>query len=370
VKIGSLFSGIGGLDLAVEAHFGARTVWQVEWEKHPASILARHFGVPVYGDVTTLDWSTVEPVDILCGGYPCQPFSLAGNRKGTDDPRHLWPYFAAAIRSLRPSIVVLENVAAHLGLGFDAVLGDLAEAGFDAKWTVVRASDVGAPHRRERLFVLAHAQDAGRQRSGTARDRGDGSTNGRDLAPDAGSQRYGSGQDAGLLGRVDGTDASGALQRERPREIVGDRGNEDASHGHSQGREGPEPTGRCDLSAGCGGATADTRGPGRERSTFLHGGTLGGRFAERETWADVDGLGADIEWGEYGPAVERWEARTRPAPAPVDDKGRLSPRFVEWMMGFPEGWVDGIPRTAQLKALGNAVVPVQAMYALSVLAEA
>jgi DNA (cytosine-5)-methyltransferase 1 len=363
VKIGSLFSGIGGLDLAVEAHFGARTVWQVEWEKHPASILARHFGVPVYGDVTTLDWSTVEPVDILCGGYPCQPFSLAGNRKGTDDPRHLWPYFAAAIRSLRPSIVVLENVAAHLGLGFDAVLGDLAEAGFDASWGTVRASDIGAPHRRERLFVVARAQDHGRSGSGTSRGRWDGLADGGDSAADT------------LLpgGRQE---SRGAYGDEGPdgaqhRELV-DRADEDASHSHShsQGREGPEPTGRCDLSAGCGGATADTRGPGRERSTFLHGGTLGGRFAERETWADVDGLGADIEWGEYGPAVERWEARTRPAPAPVDDKGRLSPRFVEWMMGFPEGWVDGIPRTAQLKALGNAVVPVQAMYALSVLAEA
>ena len=110
MRVGSLFSGIGGLDLAVEQHFNATTVWQVEWEKHPATILARHFGVPVYGDVTTLDWSTVEPVDILCGGFPCQPYSFAGKRQQHEDERYLWPVFFEAIVSLRPSIVVIENV--------------------------------------------------------------------------------------------------------------------------------------------------------------------------------------------------------------------------------------------------------------------
>lgn len=159
-RIGSLFSGAGGLDLAVEQFFGGRTVWHCETDPHASKVLAhRWFGVPNLGNVTAVDWSAVEPVDILCGGYPCQPFSMAGQRKGTDDERHLWPFFAEAIRRLRPSIVVLENVAGHRSIGFDSVLWDLAVMRYDAQWCSVRASDVGAPHRRERLFVLACPAD-------------------------------------------------------------------------------------------------------------------------------------------------------------------------------------------------------------------
>lgn len=86
----------------------------------------------------------------------CQPFSNAGHRKGTNDERHLWPHVHTAIRVLRPHLVVLENVTGHLGLGFDRVLADLTEIGYDAEWTTIRASDVGAPHHRERLFILAY----------------------------------------------------------------------------------------------------------------------------------------------------------------------------------------------------------------------
>ncbi|TMZ53399.1 DNA cytosine methyltransferase, partial [Klebsiella pneumoniae] len=88
-------------------------------------------------------------------GYPCQPFSNAGKRKGTDDPRHIWPWIARAIGVLRPRFIVLENVAAHVRRGFDVVSEDLATLGYDTAWSVVRASDVGAPHRRERLFIVA-----------------------------------------------------------------------------------------------------------------------------------------------------------------------------------------------------------------------
>src|SRR5690606_27324917 len=98
------------------------------------------------------------------GGYPCQPFSVAGKRKGTSDARHLWPYIARALRVLRPRSAFFENVANHLRLGFADVLADLAALGFDAAWATVRASDVGAPHRRERLFVLAVATDPDRER--------------------------------------------------------------------------------------------------------------------------------------------------------------------------------------------------------------
>lgn len=142
----SLCSGIGGLDLAVESVFDCRLAWHSEYASEPASIHERHWpGVPNIGDLTQAEWGHVQNVELLCAGYPCQPFSHAGARRGEEDERHLWPYIAEAVRVLRPRWVVLENVAGHLSLGFGTVLGDLAEAGYDAEWCCVRASDVGAP---------------------------------------------------------------------------------------------------------------------------------------------------------------------------------------------------------------------------------
>lgn len=160
---GCLFSGYAGLSMAVNAYFGSRTAWFSEYDAAPSKILAHHWpDIPNHGDITTIDWSQVEPVDILTGGYPCQPFSAAGRRQGTNDERHLWPYVREAIRHLRPRYTLLENVAGHRSLGFDRVLGDLAEDGLHAQWCSVRASDVGACHRRERLFILATPADAER----------------------------------------------------------------------------------------------------------------------------------------------------------------------------------------------------------------
>ena len=164
MRIGSLFSGYGGLDAGVQSVLGGSVAWHVEFDKHPSAILAHHFpDVPNFGDVTAVDWSTVEPVDVLTGGYPCQPFSHAGKRKGTDDERHLWPHVRDAIGALRPRLVVLENVAGHLTLGGPGVVGEIAGLGYDARWGVVRAADAGAPHRRARLFIVAtpDAEDDG-----------------------------------------------------------------------------------------------------------------------------------------------------------------------------------------------------------------
>ena len=168
MRIGSLFSGAGGLDLAVEAVFGATTAWHCEIDPAASKVLAARWpGVPNLGDITKVDWpnvwlsrcgqeeSTIEPVDILCGGWPCQPFSLAGKRKGAADERALWPHVARAIRMVRPRIIVLENVPAVLGPEFSRVADDLAACGYEFAWTCLRASDVGAPHRRERIFILA-----------------------------------------------------------------------------------------------------------------------------------------------------------------------------------------------------------------------
>jgi DNA (cytosine-5)-methyltransferase 1 len=163
VKIGSLFSGYGGLDMGVMDAIGGEVAWHVEYDRAPSKILAHHWpDIPNYGDITTVDWSNVPPVDVLTGGYPCQPFSLIGKRKGKDDARHLWPYVATAIRDLRPNLAVLENVAGHLTLGFGSVLGDLAEIGYDARWVCLSAATAGAPHRRDRIFIVAHPQDQSR----------------------------------------------------------------------------------------------------------------------------------------------------------------------------------------------------------------
>jgi len=155
---GSLCSGYGGLDLAVMAVTGARLAWVAETDRYAAGVLAHHWpDVPDLGDVTALDWATVPPVDLVSAGWPCQDISYAGPGAGiTEGTRSgLWLTIADGLRHLRPSYVFLENVAALRTRGLAKVLGDLAALGYDAQWTCLRAADAGAPHRRDRLLVLA-----------------------------------------------------------------------------------------------------------------------------------------------------------------------------------------------------------------------
>ena len=168
LRLGSTCSGYGGLDLAVASVLDVEHAWVSDVCKFdkdgnathhdpcraPCSILAHRFpGVPNLGDMKAIDWTTVPPIDIFTAGYPCQPFSHAGRRRGTDDPRHLWPFIREAIRVLRPRLTFLENVDGHRSLGFDRVVGDMAEDGMHVRWVVVPAAGVGAPHRRKRLFI-------------------------------------------------------------------------------------------------------------------------------------------------------------------------------------------------------------------------
>ena len=157
MKVGSLFSGIGGLDLGLE-QAGMTVAWQSEIDPYACKVLTKHWPrVPNYGDIKRIDWGTVEPVDVICGGYPCQPFSLASpSRRGTEDPRHLWPWVRDAISALRPHYAILENVKGHLSLGGTTVLGDLATIGYDAQWRVIPAAGVGARHQRDRIIILAY----------------------------------------------------------------------------------------------------------------------------------------------------------------------------------------------------------------------
>jgi DNA (cytosine-5)-methyltransferase 1 len=314
--------------------FGGTAAWVSDIDPGASQILKHRMpDVPNIGDLTTTDWAAVEPVDIVCGGYPCQPFSTAGKRKGTSDERHIWPYIADALGVLRPRVAVFENVSGHLRLGFDTVLADLARLGFDVEWACARASEVGAPHQRNRLFILATATDA----------------------PDFGHER------------------AGGTRRRRP----GSADNRDApSHTSGQGLEvrRVEPAG-----AECPAAERGRREPAADadrRRLAGHPECDGG--TEDEQPGCAPGLDADRhhlqrpDWGRFDAAIRRWEAATgRTAPRATDDRNRLSPAFVEWLMGLEASWVTDVPglsRTQQLHALGNGVVPQQAEAAIRLLA--
>ncbi len=158
----SLFAGIGGLELGLE-RAGMTTVGQVELDPWCRQVLAHHWpDVPRHDDVRTAPdwWASTErpPVDVVCGGFPCQPFSTLGRRRGIADERWGWPWFADVVRAVAPRYVVVENVPALLrdADAFGWLLGDLADLGFDADWGVLSACAMGAPHTRNRLFLLAH----------------------------------------------------------------------------------------------------------------------------------------------------------------------------------------------------------------------
>ena len=354
---GELFAGYGGLGLGVQSVLGGEMEWCAEFDKAPSTILAHHWpDVPNLGDVTKIDWASLPPVDVITGGSPCQDLSHAGKRAGMKAGTRsgLWASMCDAIDIIRPGLVVWENVRGALSAEADSalepcpgclgdggdgpvlralgrVLGDLAELRYDAWWVGLRAADAGAPHGRFRIFVFAWPADA----SSVTGRVGDG--------------------DAVRAGRRTG--------RQRPDAGPGAAADPDSvGHQWSRGAWGRRV------------GSADHRQPAPDAL----GGRLNGR-SPHEIGSEVErvaparsGEGAHAtDWGQYAPAVARWEAavgRTAPAPTELSPKvsPRLSPRFVEWMMGLPAGHVTDVPgitRNDQLKALGNGVVPQQAALA-------
>lgn len=165
MKVGSLFSGIGGIELGLERS-GMEIVWQVEKEKYARKVLEKHWPhTKRFEDILEVGIHNLEPVDIICGGFPCQPHSLAGKRKASEDERDLWGEFARIICELKPRWVVAENVPGLLssesGRFFGRVLRDLAEIGYDAEWDCIPAAAFGAPHLRYRVFIVAHSNGTG-----------------------------------------------------------------------------------------------------------------------------------------------------------------------------------------------------------------
>ena len=401
MKIGSLCSGYGGLDLAVHEVLGGELAWVADIDPGASAILAHRFpSVPNLGDIAATRWDEVEPVDVLTAGFPCQDVSCAGGRAGLREGNRtgVWAYVARAIDELRPSLVVLENVRGLLTFGADsdlepcpwclgdsgdesvlracgAVCADLADLGFDAEWMLVSAAEVGAPHRRERVFIIAWpAADADRSIGGEWRLAAPGQAEGGRPRADSG------GRGGALAADPIGPELPRECEPQR-REPSTARHRADAAPDTERDRQSGWPAGVAGAAdkpgqgsraeaAGCdrGATTADTeRGVGNRRPDEQVG------RSHRRDAADGDSAGR-IEWGSYELAIRRWERVTgRPAPRPTEPGRtgeRLSPRFVEWMMGLPEGWVTDVPglsRNAQLKALGNGVVPQQAAMALRLL---
>ena len=393
MRLGELCAGYGGLGMAVEEVFGATTAWFSEFEEAPSKILAHRWpGVPNHGDMTKIDWAAIEPVDIISGGTPCQDLSAAGRRAGmTEGTRsNLWVQMREAIAIQKPTYVVWENVRGAFSAKANSdlehcprcmgetgsrgpdlralgrVLGDLSDLGFDAEWRGLRAADVGACHARYRVFVLAKNRDGGRSGRRTTLT-GHGETPGANLAALRADDRPGS------AGAIEATTTP--AHRDNPRrgehrrtipvqtehspvEYAGLDAAEAYRAGYEHGwREALAHAGSPALGKHSGEPLAEEAGP-----------------RGRDGFGDSDGERTSTDWGPYAPAIRRWERTIgRPAPRPTEPTGRnggerLSPRFTEWMMGLPDGWVTdpaiGISRNEQLKACGNGVVPQQAIAAL------
>ncbi|GAA1148092.1 hypothetical protein GCM10009651_36020 [Microbacterium natoriense] len=410
MRSGELFAGVGGLGMAVDEVFGSSPAWFAEFDAAPSKVLAHHFpDVPNYGDVTKIH--NPPKVNILAGGFPCQDVSLAGRRRGLKDGTRsgLWSEFARLIDETKPDWVVIENVRGllsadaaidvepcplcvgdnpgHVLRALGAVLGDLAELGFDAEWTSIRAADIVAPHGRFRVFILAWP-----------------SSNTSSYEP----KRRGGG---GNLARSTRTGEVDCQQRKRDGHAIVHRSAADPTRKqlpirtgepgtwHRTGRRTSHLTllptpGAYDGERG-GSQHPDKRRAGNHSVTIQdvtehltlmptprasRGGatteTMYRLGAERVDDERPQGqvVGDITNWGLYTAAISRWETVmgcVAPAPVRFDGKGgkaRLNPELTEWMMGWPTGWVTdpaiGITRAEQLKACGNGVVPQQASAAL------
>jgi len=155
MTVGSLFSGIGGFDLGLE-RAGMTIKWQVEIDDFCNKVLEKHWpNVNRYRDIKELRGDELEPVDLICGGFPCQPFSAAGKRRSKEDDRYLWPEMLRIIRAVRPNWIIGENVAGIVSLALDDVLSDLENEGYACQSFIIPACAVNAPHRRDRVWIIA-----------------------------------------------------------------------------------------------------------------------------------------------------------------------------------------------------------------------
>ena len=301
------------MDLGLE-RAGMKVVYHSEIDPYACRVLRKHWpDVPNLGDIKLIKWKELDHVDVIAGGYPCQPFSNAGKRKGKEDPRHLWPYVFDAIRELRPRYALMENVRGHLTLGFGDVLADLASCGYSAEWQIIPASSVGAPHRRDRLFFVAYPDGSPKTERGKCSDASSQSASRRnDIRGSRGDARK-----IGLGG-----------SRKNPGTMA----------------DSDDPRGR-----------ASERSLERERSSSL---------VNRDDSLDgLSGRGAVLVYADgFVVGVDPSSSDLRTQGTGGDDyrRGEARNDFRKWWETEPDvGRVaDGIPaRVDRLRGLGNAVVP-------------
>ncbi len=302
MKVLDLFSGIGGFSLGLE-RAGMQTVAFCEIDPYCRKVLAKHWpGVKSHDDVKQLDGSQyVGAVDVICGGYPCQPFSAAGKQQGEKDPRHLWPEMHRIIREARPRWVVAENVRGHVSLGFDTVAAQLEDDGFTVWPFIVPACAVGAPHRRDRLWIVAYHPGNGR-----------------------GTRRKGR------------SDSSGKREPEQPLQLMGD------------------PAGTGLLPSTLAGVHCQAEGEGaRHEESQRRGSALAHADGERQLQPQgcLEGIGRRA--GDGGEAMA--DTNSQPQIGPAIPREERNPWTIEPDVGRV---ANGIPdRVDRIKALGNAVVP-------------
>ena len=290
----SLFSGIGGLDLAAEMA-GIETVGQCEWADYQRAVLEKHWpGLPRWRDIRTLtkedfyERTNLRTVDIISGGFPCQPFSVAGKRQGKEDDRYLWPEFMRVIKELQPTWVIGENVPGIINLALDTVLADLETEGYEVQCFLIPACGVDAPHKRERIAIVAHSVN---RRISLRRDGElqDAATDGAD--------------------RLDhGAGAQGVLQGQRRQDKPGVRGMADGLRTEVH-RDGPD--------------TESVRLQGRNAEPVLDAAFTKCSCRERERESRFRSQLCEL--------VEL---------TPRGKIGPMNPAWVEWLMGYPIGWTD------------------------------
>jgi DNA (cytosine-5)-methyltransferase 1 len=348
---------------------GAGLTWYAETDPDANAVMAAHHGgTPNLGDVTTIDWSTVAPVDILSAGFPCQPFSVAGRRRGSSDSRNLWlTGVQPAIATLGPPVVALENVPGLLtiesGAVFRRILTDLDTLGYTTRWTVVGSCKVGACHHRHRVFILA------------TRMTGELPNElGMPLAAWASWPRDGM-CCAGMAWAMP-SDVCGAAGIVLPTPCTSDGGSRGTGLGTYSDPAGrplrevvamlPTPT----SSDGTGGAGHDGReGAPNLRTAVTRLSTPGASVGVKGDPSGDLALPAVVRperWGRWAEAVTRHEMMLgRPVPAPtiIGRRGglRLNPSLTEWMMCFPEGWITGVVASPNAcnRLAGNSVNPLQ-----------
>jgi len=363
MTFGSLFAGIGGIDLGLE-RAGMRCLWQVECDPYCLRVLAKHWpDVRRWDEVRTFPPDeTWEAPDLICGGFPCQDLSYAGKGAGIEGARSgLWSEFARIIRHLRPRFVLVENVPALLGRGLGRVLGDLAEGGYDAEWDCLPAASIGAPHRRDRVFVVAYAADSLRwtHRRDVGRSEGAGRPEaqagevceGLRVASDDGPTEGGSPLAFPGSGGRDGQpreQGQGPAGRGRLGEGCEDVALPEGARLQG-GQQQPRPADPCEVVATRSSASvADASGRGT--SADQQRGRGNGAQCGREAVADAQGqpLGAGLRTVFAG---RQWRGRL--------GDFRREVGAAQWAV---EPDVDrvahGVPsRVHRLRGLGNAVVP-------------